>query len=200
VESELDSLGMAGSRFQVLVTQREAQDGAPVGPRRLAFGPQGVDLVSFQVAANKGEPPRPLVAVSSGGETARVMLGLKSVLQAADRVPVLVFDEIDAGIGGRVGAVVGRRLWSLTARHQVLCVTHLPQVAVYGDVHWHVRKQVVGGRTVTVLTRLEAADRVNEIAQMLGTVSATGRQSALQLLQEAEGWKAEQGAATSALR
>lgn len=190
VVEELAALGMPGSRFEVELEQADSDDGVPVGDHRLAFGPNGVDTVSFRVSANPGEPVRPLVAVSSGGETARIMLGLKSVLQAADRVPVLVFDEIDAGIGGRIGAVVGRRLWLLAANRQVLCVTHLPQVAVFGDVHWHVRKESSDGRTVTVLVRLDAADRVNEIAQMLGTVSPSGRNSAMQLLQETEAWKA----------
>jgi len=192
VERELAELGMAGSRFVVEVTQRDHEDGVPLAGRRVAFGAHGVDSVEFLVSANPGEPPRPLVSVASGGETARIMLGLKGVLQAADRVPVLVFDEIDAGIGGRVGAVVGRRLWSLTDRHQVLCVTHLPQVAAYGDVHWRVQKQVVDGRTVTLLARIAAAERVNEIAQMLGTGSTVGRQSALLLLQETEAWKVGQ--------
>lgn len=189
VESELQALGMAGSRFLVSISRTPDPEGATVDDARVAFDARGVDQVAFLVSANPGEPPRPLVAVASGGETARLMLALKTVLQSADRVPVLVFDEIDAGIGGRVGAVVGRRLWDLAAHHQVLCVTHLPQVAAYGDVHWHVRKRVADGRTVTEMTPISAADRVTEIAQMLGTSSKAGRDSALQLLQQAEGWK-----------
>ncbi|HHH40842.1 MAG TPA: DNA repair protein RecN, partial [Chloroflexi bacterium] len=126
---------------------------------RLAFDATGVDRVEFLIAPNVGEPFKPLVRIASGGETSRLMLALKTVLARADAVPTLVFDEIDQGIGGRVGAIVGQKLWQLTlpsaqgtAGHQVLCVTHLPQLAGFGDRHLKVEKVVREGRTVTQVT------------------------------------------------
>jgi DNA repair protein RecN (Recombination protein N) len=183
-------LNMSGSRFEVAVTQEEDPDGVRVDGTCFAFDSTGIDRVSFLVSTNPGEPPRPLVRVASGGETARLMLGLKTVLTAADQVPSLVFDEIDAGIGGRVGAVVGRKLWALSSRHQVLCVTHLPQVAAYGDTHLRVRKAVVAGRTVTEIEQLDEAAMVDELAQMLGGATDAGLNNAAQLLEESEEWKA----------
>ncbi len=131
-------------------------------PGRYAFDAHGLDSVAFLVSANPGEPLRPLAKVASGGETSRLMLALKTVLGRADETPTLIFDEIDQGIGGRVGGTVGLKLWGLTVhnggkaaetegevRHQVLCITHLPQLAAYGDVHYHVAKHIAGGRTTT---------------------------------------------------
>lgn len=129
-----------------------------------------------------GEGLKPLVKIASGGETARLMLALKGVLARADRVPTLIFDEIDQGIGGRVGAIVGRKLWNLARAHQVLCITHLPQLAGYGDQHFQVEKQVSGERTVTTVTELKEAERVAELSQMLGVASEKTRQSAQELL------------------
>ena len=161
----------------------------PVDGARYGFDHTGIDDVAFQVSTNPGEPPRPLVRVASGGETARLMLALKAILTAADEVPCLIFDEIDAGIGGRIGAVVGRKLWALADRHQVLCVTHLPQVAAFGDTHLHVRKAVAEGRTFTEVGRLDGDTRVDELTSMLGSETAIARRTAEQLLQQAELWK-----------
>jgi DNA repair protein RecN (Recombination protein N) len=163
--------------------------GLDVGGQRLAFDSGGVDRVRFDVATNPGEPPRPLAKVASGGETARIMLALRTVLGGADGVPTLIFDEIDAGIGGRLGAVVGRKLWAVAATHQVLCVTHLPQVAAYADAHYHVSKAVSGGRTITAVERLEGEARPAELGAMLGSGSPVGLASALELLDGAESWK-----------
>lgn len=113
------------------------------------------------------------------------MLGLKNVLVQADPVPTLIFDEIDQGIGGRVGSVIGEKLWQLGRAHQVLCVTHLPQLAAFGDQHFKVHKSVAGGRTTTVLTPLDQTGRLNELAQMLGADSAAGRQTAAETLENA---------------
>jgi DNA repair protein RecN (Recombination protein N) len=123
------------------------------------------------VSANPGEPPKPMAKVASGGETSRLMLALKTVLAQADQTPTLIFDEIDQGIGGRVGDVVGRKLWGLGlyGHHQVIVVTHLPQLAGYGDAHFHVSKQQHAGRTVTALAALDRPGRLRELAAMLGT-------------------------------
>ena len=191
IEAELAELGMKGARFAVAIEQEEAEDGAWVDGRRYAFDERGLDRVEFLIAPNVGEPLKPLAKIASGGETSRLMLALKTVLSAADRTPILIFDEIDAGIGGRAGGVVGRKLWSLTAEaspdgvgHQVLCVTHLPQLACYGDVHFKVAKAVVGGRTIASARALSEEERVEELAAMLGTATAVTRQSARELLEQ----------------
>jgi len=185
VEAQLAVLGMADGRFEVALERTPDPDGAAAHGGRWAFGPGGLERVAFLVSANAGEPPRALARVASGGETARLMLALKNILSAADGIPTLIFDEIDAGIGGRIGRVVGEKLWQLTGRHQVLCVTHLPQVAAWGDSHFHVRKAVVAGRTVTAVDRLDEAARVEELSQMLGGAGEAARANAGQLLAEA---------------
>jgi DNA repair protein RecN (Recombination protein N) len=126
---------------------------------------------------------KPLVKIASGGETSRLMLALKNVLAQADDIPTLIFDEIDQGIGGRVGMIVGQKLWNLGRQHQVLCVTHLPQLAAFGDQHFRVTKQVQAGRTVTHAERLQDPDRRQELAQMMGAVSEGTLRSAEEMLQ-----------------
>lgn len=197
VEQELADLRMDRARFGVAVTQSDHADGAvlPDGGR-VAFDATGIDQVEFLISANPGEPLKPMAKVASGGETARLMLALKSVLAAADATPTLIFDEIDQGIGGRVGAVVGRKLWGLTehvtpsAGHQVLCITHLPQLAAFGDQHFTVNKQVIAvngeERTSTLVRRLEAEDRIVELMQMLGATTAAGRRSVEEMLAEVD--------------
>lgn len=182
VEAELQELRMKDTRFQVDFRHQEDPEGLPVGGRRLAFDATGIDRVEFLVSANPGEPLRPLARVASGGETARLMLALKTVLAHADPVPVLIFDEIDVGIGGRVGGVVGRKLWNLARTHQVLCVTHLPQLAAYGDRHFSVTKHVEGERTVVRVRILEGEERVRELAAMLGAPTEAGLRSAQEML------------------
>jgi DNA repair protein RecN (Recombination protein N) len=186
IEEELADLRMAGTRFAVEIDQKPDPDGCFVADRRLAFDATGIDQVQFLVSANPGEPLRPLVKVASGGETARLMLALKNVLSRADATPTLIFDEIDQGIGGRVGAIVGRKLGGLADSHQVLCVTHLPQIAAYGDYHLTVSKGLEGERTITRLQDLEGEARVQELAAMLGANSEAGRQSARELLAEVD--------------
>jgi DNA repair protein RecN (Recombination protein N) len=115
-----------------------------------------------------------------------LMLALKNVLVSADHVPSLIFDEIDQGIGGRVGGIVGQKLWNLGKQHQVLCVTHLPQLAAYGEQHYHVHKEIQEGRTLTHIERLEGDKRINELAQMLGGISSGTLQSARELIQQVE--------------
>jgi DNA repair protein RecN (Recombination protein N) len=188
IEVELNDLRMERARFGVDVQWQEDPDGAFVDGRRLAFDTTGLDQVEFLVAPNIGEGLKPLVKIASGGETARLMLALKGVLARADRTPTLIFDEIDQGIGGRVGAVVGRKLWGLARSHQVLCITHLPQLAGFGDQHFKVEKHIVegsggaGARTVTHVRWLDEEARVAELAQMLGVAGEKTIESAGEIL------------------
>ncbi|MEP7378928.1 MAG: DNA repair protein RecN [Chloroflexota bacterium] len=142
-----------------------------------ALDESGSDSVSYQLAPNPGEPPRPLAKIASGGELSRVALALKSVLAAADQTPTLIFDEVDAGIGGRSADPVGRLLWRLARDHQVVCVTHLPQIAAYADGHLRIEKQERDGRTTTQITPLDPVERRVELAQMLG--GAAGAEATL---------------------
>jgi DNA repair protein RecN (Recombination protein N) len=193
IEAELEELSMARARFGVGLTWRDASEGAYTGARRVAFDLTGLDRVEFLIAPNVGEPLKPLVRIASGGETSRLMLALKTVLAQADRTPTLIFDEIDAGIGGRIGSVVGQKLWNLTISdgekvrsHQVLCVTHLPQLASYSDLHFHVRKGVVGDRTVTGVDPLHGEEREQELAGMLGAITEQTRASAREMIAVSE--------------
>ncbi|MFN8563595.1 MAG: DNA repair protein RecN [Anaerolineae bacterium] len=190
---ELADLRMEKAQFEVGIEQHDDPDGCYVGERRLAFDEKGIDHVEFMMSANPGEPLRPLAKVASGGEAARIMLALKRVLTQADQTPTLIFDEIDQGIGGRVGSVVGEKLWELTGDHQVLVVTHLAQLAGYADRHYRVLKQVDGGRTHTEIIALnEDFQRVEELAAMLGTLNESGFQSARDLLVQATDYKRAQ--------
>lgn len=176
VERELDDLNMKQARFVVDMHWKEASDGVLVEGERYAFDLSGIDRVEFLVSPNVGEPPKPLAKIASGGETSRLMLALKTVLTTADEVPILIFDEIDQGIGGRAGGIVGRKLWGLTPGHQVLCVTHLPQLACYGDTHYKVDKVQSDGRTVTRVQVLDERGRVQELAAMIGGPPGEARQ------------------------
>jgi DNA repair protein RecN (Recombination protein N) len=171
VEKELADLSMEAARFKVEIHFDPNPKGILLDDAQtVAFDQTGFDRVEFYIAPNPGEGFKPLVKIASGGETSRLMLALKNVLAHADYVPTLIFDEIDQGIGGRTGAVVGEKLWQLGQRHQVLCVTHLPQLAAFGDSHYRVVKQVANGRTVTQVKRLEGGARTEELAQMLGGI------------------------------
>jgi DNA repair protein RecN (Recombination protein N) len=189
VEAQLKDLNMEGARFAVDFSRTEDPGGVYVGQQIVACNETGIDRAEFLIAPNLGEGLKPLVKVASGGETSRLMLALKTVLSTADETPTLIFDEIDQGIGGRVGGVVGRKLWGLTQanglRHQVLCVTHLPQIAGYADSHVHVEKGISQKRTSTRVRVLNGADRVEELALMLGTPSTGTRRSAQEILDEA---------------
>ena len=193
IEAELEELSMARARFGVGLVWRDDPEGAYADGRRVFFDLTGLDRVEFLIAPNVGEPLKPLVRIASGGETSRLMLALKTVLAQADRTPTLIFDEIDAGIGGRIGAVVGQKLWDLTISdggkvrsHQVLCVTHLPQLASYSDLHFHVRKGVVGDRTVTRVDPLDGEEREQELAGMLGAITEQTRASAREMIAVSE--------------
>lgn len=195
VETHLADLKMEGARFGVDFQTQDTPAGAIVTldgeERRLAFDQTGIDQVEFLISANPGEPLKPMARVASGGETARLMLALKTALAQVDQTPTLIFDEIDQGIGGRVGDVVGRKLWGLAAEanHQVVVVTHLPQLAGYGDVHFHVSKAVADGRTITHVDALDMAGRVRELAAMLGTqgdTAVSGAESILRHVNQAK--------------
>ncbi len=193
VQHELAGLNMRGARFQVRLQREPDAHGlvVPGGEVRYAFDLTGVDRVEFLVAPNVGEPPKPVAKIASGGETSRIMLALKSALSAADETATLIFDEVDVGVGGRSGQVIGEKLWGLAAHHQVICITHLPQVAVFGDSHLKISKLVSDGRTATAVEELDESDRVDEVAQMVGglVVTATTKQAACDLLDRAQGWK-----------
>ncbi len=183
IEQQLDDLKMASARFQVAFEVDPDEAGLPLTDGRLvAFDASGFDRVEFLIEPNPGEGFKPLVKIASGGETARLMLALKNVLAGADTIATLIFDEIDQGIGGRVGMIVGEKLWQLSGQHQVLCITHLPQLAAYGDQHYHVAKEVSDGRTLTQVHQLAGDIRQHELAQMLGAVSDGTLQSAAELL------------------
>jgi DNA repair protein RecN (Recombination protein N) len=206
VEEQLSGLAMEGARLAVSFGLATDPEGLPVSPDSppqpcvvasgeveaapggvgpaFKYDSTGVDRVEFLISPNPGEPLRPLASIASGGETSRLMLAIKGVLSQADAVPILVFDEIDAGIGGKVGEVVGRRLWTLGRHHQVVAVTHLPQIAAYGDRHLSVRKTVTDGRTTTQVVPVEGESRVAEVTLMLGSDTAATRQKAAELLSE----------------
>jgi len=174
IERELRALGMPRARFEVAV---EAPDGGEIGPR-------GLERVELRFSANPGEEPRPLARVASGGELSRAMLAVEVVLAGDDGAPTAVFDEVDAGVGGGAARVVADKLAAVAAGRQVLCVTHLPQIAARADHHLRVAKGVRGGRARASVAPLAAADRVEEIARMLGgdPPSATARRHAREML------------------
>ncbi len=193
IEKELGSLNMAHVGFRVLFSQFDAGDELtlPDG-RTCAFTKSGVDKVEFLVSTNPGEPLKPLAKIASTGETSRLMLAIKSVLSTADATPTLIFDEIDVGIGGRSGEVVGKKLSTLSKEHQVICITHLPQVAAFADVHFTVRKDVLQNSTSGTITELADQDKLEEISAMLGSMSNPTLESAGELLEKAKRWKKNQ--------
>lgn len=172
VSAQLRELGFLQASFNVRLEDRPSPTG------------RGQDTVEFEFAPNPGEPARPLRAIASSGEMARVMLALKSVLAEQDRVPVLIFDEVDANVGGQTAVAVGQRLRRLARSHQVLCITHLPQVAAAGDRHFQVEKTVADGRTIARLEELAERRRLDELARMLGGSLASARKLAADMLKQ----------------
>jgi DNA repair protein RecN (Recombination protein N) len=198
VDGALGGLGFRQTSFQVAVTRRPPGPSEPaveIDGERVAFDGSGVDSVVFLIAPNPGEPARPLARIASGGELSRVALAIKQIVAEADHTPTLVFDEIDSGIGGRGAEPVGRSLWELARSHQVLCVTHLGQIAAYADAQFRIEKHQRGGRTVTEVRRLSGAERVEELTQMLvGAEGGAGaRASAEELLDRADAWRRSAG-------
>lgn len=165
ITAELASLGMGEARVQV-------------GVDDAGISATGIDAVEFLIATNRGEPPRPLRRVASGGELSRALLAIKRVLAQVGPVGLYVFDEVDTGVGGAVAEAIGQKLGEVARHHQVLCITHLPQIAAQGTVHFHVKKEVVGERTKSSITRLGTEERVEEVARMLGGARVTEAQRA----------------------
>ncbi|MGI8586954.1 MAG: DNA repair protein RecN [Chloroflexia bacterium] len=189
VEAAMRELLMGSIQFATSLTRVPDPHGLPTSggePGTWAFDTRGIDRVEFLISPNPGEPLKPLSKIASGGETSRLMLAMKSILSAADHTPTLIFDEIDAGVGGRSGAVVGEKLWSLAAAHQVLCITHLPQIAAFADTHFRITKAVHDGRTSTRVDELDPTEREVEIAAMLGgvPVTPTGLESAREIIRQ----------------
>ena len=193
VTTELAALSLDGVRFVVALSQEEAGDGLPsLQGTHYAFTEAGIDRVELQVATNPGEGLKSLAKVASGGETSRLMLAIKGALRANDPVPTLVFDEIDSGVGGRTGEVVGRKLWALGRRSQVLCVTHLPQIAAYADHHLRVDKEVLMDRTYAQVVPMDREPRIGELIAMLGSPPGPQvRNVARQMLDRAEAFQLE---------
>ncbi len=190
VKKELGELGLERVVFEVRLERKPDPEGVALPDGVYAFSRTGVDEVEFMVATNPGEPLKPLADIASTGELSRFTLALKVALAEADRTPVLVFDEIDIGIGGRSGEVVGQKLWRLARHHQVICVTHLPQIAVYGNVHYVVRKESAGDRTVTRLKEVKGEARLKELAAMIGGAAPTksAAEAAAELWERARQW------------
>jgi DNA repair protein RecN (Recombination protein N) len=196
VGKQLDDLGFKQSKFDVAITSGlensnpltrplatlSPPGGERDGARGRLFSSTGLDEIEFQFAPNAGEPAKPLRAIASSGEMARVMLALKTVLAAEDEIPVLIFDEVDANIGGETANAVGEKMKQIAARRQVLCITHLPQVAVPADAHYVVTKQVKDGRTISEIRLLDKKERVTELARMLGGQTEAARKHAEALL------------------
>jgi DNA repair protein RecN (Recombination protein N) len=179
VSKQLTDLGFKQSRFEITLAS-VAQ--SPITNHQLPFASHGLDTAEFQFAPNPGEPSRPLRAIASSGELARVMLAIKTVLAAEDQVPVLVFDEVDANVGGETANAVGEKMRQIAKNRQVLCITHLPQVAAPATAHYVATKQVKAGRTISEITLLDADKRVTELARMLGGQTEAARKHAETLL------------------
>lgn len=192
IEQAIHDLRMGRASVVVQVTQHDSPDGLPQPDGSLlAFDSTGIDRVEFMLAANLGEALRPLARVASGGETARLMLAIKSILAGADATPTLVFDEVDTGVGGRSGQVVGEKLWSLTSGHQVIVITHLAQIAAFGDAHFRIAKHDREGVTLTDVHEITGDERVAEVAEMLAGEPPTPAtlKSATEMLDVASRWK-----------
>jgi DNA repair protein RecN (Recombination protein N) len=169
VETSLAELGLQDGIFCIQMNQKQTDEGnVLIDGKRVAVTQNGVDQVEFFISLNPGEPVKPLVQVASGGEVSRIMLALKSSLAEADAMPILIFDEIDSGISGRIAQVVGKKLKVLGKNHQVICITHLPQIASLGDCHFSVSKRITDNRTITGIQKIDQEDRVLEIARLIG--------------------------------
>ena len=195
MEGQLNDLNMRRARFSVEIEQIPDEQGVPASvngqlEEYYACDLTGIDRVQFLIAPNPGEPFKPLTKIASGGETSRLMLALKTILTSADATPTLIFDEIDAGISGQSGQIVGAKLWMLTQNHQVICVTHLPQIAAFADTHYNVSKQIFDDRTMTIVNELRPEQRVREIAHIMGgNVTEFSMKSAEEMLARSYLWK-----------
>ncbi|HEX9373653.1 MAG TPA: DNA repair protein RecN [Roseiflexaceae bacterium] len=215
VEGAMRDLAMPNVRFFVALNHAEDPQGVPIAqgpgvrgqgseeisrpltpdprPLRYAFDKTGIDQIEFLLSPNPGEPLKPLAKIASGGESARLLLALKSILSRVDDVPTLVFDEVDVGVGGRAGHVVGEKLWGISDRHQVVCITHLAQVASFGDAHYVIAKSFSADRTRTTVQRLADEERIEELAAMLDgiPISDHSRRSAREMIDRAAAFKSQ---------
>lgn len=184
VKKALQRLGMNGTKFEVRVVQKKSSENKDDIIQ--SCGPYGIDDVEFLLSANPGSPLKPLAKIASGGEMSRVMLALKTVLNEADTVDTLIFDEIDAGIGGEVAVAVGKHLKDLSVNKQILCITHLASIAVYADTQIKIEKSVQNNDTITSVLIVKEEERVQEIARMLSgnAVNEVSLEHARTLLQK----------------
>jgi len=192
VNEELCELQLEWTKFDIMLSRKEDVNGLnTAGGKSYAYTADGIDKIEFQVATNPGEPMRSMAAIASGGETSRIVLAIKSALKVADPIPTLIFDEIDMGVGGRSADSVGRKLATLTNFHQVLCITHLPQIACFGDSHFKLVKEIDSGRASTRVETIEGQNRLKELAAMLGSERNSGvmLKGAEALVKNAEKWK-----------
>lgn len=173
IEKELEYLQMAKTRFLVEISTGESEQGLPVQGQSLRATREGIDNIRFLISPNPGEPMKPLAKIASGGEMSRIMLAILNVLAKLRPVDTMVFDEIDAGIGGRAAQAVAEKLAKVSDQRQVICVSHLPQVTSMADTHLHIYKEILGERTLTKVSRLDMAGRVQELARMLGGAEVT---------------------------
>jgi DNA repair protein RecN (Recombination protein N) len=185
VQHELQELHMVNTVFQVAHTLRyHAQGELLVGTERVTLTTDGIDEVEYLFSPNPGQPPRPIARIASGGELSRVMLAIKSILARADQIPTLIFDEVDAGIGGKTATIVGEKLRHIAHSRQVFCITHLPQIARHGDQHYRIAKSIEANHTTTDIQPLSFAERIEEIARMSGgkEITDTTRKHAEEML------------------
>jgi DNA repair protein RecN (Recombination protein N) len=174
LEQLLISVGLQNATFKVSQTWHQTEDGIiSVEDKKYALSITGLDQIEFNVGLNLGEPVRPLHKVASGGEVSRIMLGIKALLADSDEIPTLVFDEIDSGISGRFAQIVGRKMLDIANHHQLIVITHLPQIAAQGDSHYSVLKKEVEGRTVVFVKKLKSEERITDIAKLLGGTHVT---------------------------
>jgi DNA repair protein RecN (Recombination protein N) len=192
VKKELAELNMGRVDFDIAITQETSPEGIPFPDGKLyKYSASGVDDIIFMASTNPGEPLKPLDKIASTGEISRFLLAMKSALAGADTIPVLIFDEIDIGIGGRSGEVIGKKLWKLARHHQVICVTHLPQIAAFADAQYRVSKQATGERTISTIEPVRDEARLKELAVMIAGARYTPAAiaAAKELIEKAEGWK-----------
>ncbi|MEY8369700.1 DNA repair protein RecN [Anaerovoracaceae bacterium 42-11] len=173
IERELHDLNFGSAKLSIDFQPSES------------FGPDGNDNVEFLISTNKGEPLKPLVKIASGGEISRIMLAIKNITGTYDNIPTMIFDEIDAGISGITASIVGRKLYQIAKNHQIICITHLPQIAASGDTHYRIYKEETDSSTFTTVEKLSAAETIDEIARLLGgeNITETTRKSAVELME-----------------
>ncbi|MFH1001896.1 MAG: DNA repair protein RecN [bacterium] len=167
VVRELEDLNMKRCQFEVSINSYEDANGIEIDGKKYKIGPKGIDDIEFMISPNVGERLRPLARIVSGGEVSRIMLALKSILSEVDQVPTLIFDEIDSGVGARLGEVIAQKLKALSRKRQVICVTHLPQIACRAERHFYIEKHILNNQTGIKLKEMEGEERVKEIARML---------------------------------